>query len=537
MATNKGFITDFGGNKLLPITRGELVLDKDGNVALTSQYFEAGKDNNNYGLISAGELNAIRNSLGLGSSGPQGNSLTDVYNKLSHINSGLKVNGTSLNFYNADGTKIETNIQSFDQNAILIGLANNVLSIGLKEFSEIDKTATNQIIKGIKVDKYGRVTEVTQSQLNNNEIPPTLTGKLLSESTASDIPIGSTNGALIANKNYVDSQIGEIKGIATGALRFEGSIDQDIFNSVNSNLNLKEGYYYKVTSEFNISNTLLGMQGSSQTTRVKVGDTLIIHNGHFIHIPSGDDITSISIQKVNNNVASNVLSAAIGSILFKFTNAFNVTSNETNKVDIDIQTAEIINGTYQKGVLSETDYKAFKALETSSSNVIYTSVLDSGEHLGTLTINGTDHKLYYRNHQYNVQVNQNNNSDVNPILNLIDQYNNKSNDIIFKSTHKGISVKKSDNNIEFTSNYIIDTDSDNYLEFVDSYKLKAKIGSFNPNSTVNVEGLVSTSTLQNYIYNYATHFEIITGSLTSTNPDSTYQYNNDALKNAINVNI
>mgnify|MGYP006382565007 FL=1 len=36
MATSKGFITDFGGNKLLPITRGELVLDKDGNVALTS---------------------------------------------------------------------------------------------------------------------------------------------------------------------------------------------------------------------------------------------------------------------------------------------------------------------------------------------------------------------------------------------------------------------------------------------------------------------------------------------------------------------
>ena len=32
MATNKGFIKDWKGNKILPITRGELVLDKDGNI-------------------------------------------------------------------------------------------------------------------------------------------------------------------------------------------------------------------------------------------------------------------------------------------------------------------------------------------------------------------------------------------------------------------------------------------------------------------------------------------------------------------------
>jgi hypothetical protein len=36
MATNKGFIRDYDGNKLLPITRGELVLDKDGKIALNS---------------------------------------------------------------------------------------------------------------------------------------------------------------------------------------------------------------------------------------------------------------------------------------------------------------------------------------------------------------------------------------------------------------------------------------------------------------------------------------------------------------------
>jgi hypothetical protein len=35
MAT-KGFIKTFSGERLLPITRGELVLDQDGNIALTS---------------------------------------------------------------------------------------------------------------------------------------------------------------------------------------------------------------------------------------------------------------------------------------------------------------------------------------------------------------------------------------------------------------------------------------------------------------------------------------------------------------------
>jgi hypothetical protein len=44
MATNKGFIKDLQGNNLLPITRGELVLDKDGNIALNSKYFLAGEN-------------------------------------------------------------------------------------------------------------------------------------------------------------------------------------------------------------------------------------------------------------------------------------------------------------------------------------------------------------------------------------------------------------------------------------------------------------------------------------------------------------
>jgi hypothetical protein len=70
MATTnyKGFIKDVENNTILPFTRGELVLDKDGNVALTSEYFVAGQINddikNMYGLVSASERAGLLRLLG-----------------------------------------------------------------------------------------------------------------------------------------------------------------------------------------------------------------------------------------------------------------------------------------------------------------------------------------------------------------------------------------------------------------------------------------------------------------------------------------
>jgi hypothetical protein len=95
--TTKGFIKDWQGNKILPITRGELVLDKDGNVALTSQHFLAGENGNQYGLITAAER-AMLNG------GSASHNLADVYTKLGHINTGLKFNNTAVSFYNTAGT-------------------------------------------------------------------------------------------------------------------------------------------------------------------------------------------------------------------------------------------------------------------------------------------------------------------------------------------------------------------------------------------------------------------------------------------------
>ena len=88
MANYKGLLQDFNGNKMLPITRAELVLDAAGNIALTSALFEAGQGGSKYGLISAADLAALKTVTG-GNAG--GQNLGDIYTKLNAINTSLKV--------------------------------------------------------------------------------------------------------------------------------------------------------------------------------------------------------------------------------------------------------------------------------------------------------------------------------------------------------------------------------------------------------------------------------------------------------------
>ena len=82
---NKGFIKDWLGNTVLPITRGELVLDVDGNVALTSKHFLAGENGNTYGLITAAERAMLNTEIG------GGGSVGDLYVRVENINEGLKL--------------------------------------------------------------------------------------------------------------------------------------------------------------------------------------------------------------------------------------------------------------------------------------------------------------------------------------------------------------------------------------------------------------------------------------------------------------
>lgn len=176
MAITKGFIKDWKGQRILPITRAELVLDQNGNPAFTSALFEAGRVNadgsvNQYGLISAAERALIT-----GASTGQG--ISDIYTKLGQINSGLYFNNTALKFYDADGKATPIKVNSIGDGALAITLSGNEVNLGLTDL-KVASTITGQILKNITVDNFGRVTAVSGGALLDSEIPDTLTGKKL----------------------------------------------------------------------------------------------------------------------------------------------------------------------------------------------------------------------------------------------------------------------------------------------------------------------------------------------------------------------
>jgi hypothetical protein len=189
---------------------------------------------------------------------------------------------------------------------ISVGIANNVITFISNAIHEsnIDKTESNKIIKGIKVDKFGRVTEVIQSALTNSEIPETLSNKILENSKTSSDEIG-TDSRSIVNKKYVDEKIAGVHQIATGALHFEGIVNNSTDALKNLTVN-NNGAYYKVTSDFSLDKSYF--EGIS-TGEINIGDTLIVYNisnveAKYIHIPSGDDVTALplTVNRIVNNL-------------------------------------------------------------------------------------------------------------------------------------------------------------------------------------------------------------------------------------------
>ena len=222
MATIKGFIKNWRDEIILPITRGELVLDSTGNIALRSSEFLADLNGDGLpGLMTAAEKRML-------SGGGTGQGLSDLYTKIEYINNGIQVNGSTLKFYTSAGVHSPINITSPAEGQLSITAAtNNTINIALKEI-KTDSTSVNARLHSITVDKYGRVTSVSGSALADAEIPEELTNKTLINATltnakTSDKEIG-TDELAVANKAYVDTQIREITGLATGALKFGGSL-------------------------------------------------------------------------------------------------------------------------------------------------------------------------------------------------------------------------------------------------------------------------------------------------------------------------
>lgn len=538
--TNKGFIKDWQGNYILPITRGELVLDRLGNPAFTSALFEAGRKNedgsvNTYGLISAAERALISGET-------DGQGIGDIYNRLQHINSGFKVNGTALPFYDASVISTPINI-SGASNQIVIGVNDHEVSIGLHTLHTSGLSGSN-IIKSITVDKYGRVTALTSGKLVNSEIPD-LDGKKISNSTLTGCSteneeIGTSSKA-IANKYYVDKKFEEVTGIATGALRFDGTLGS--VNDATSKLNdvANNNCYYKVTADFSLSSDYL--HSSTATTnyygKIKAGDTLIIYTKDnvrkFVHIPSGDDITTITVKQ--GGATTNAIDAKIGNITLQFDAPFSVTAQTDRTAQVTLPKAS----NQQDGYLSKSDYIKFSSYADNlavSYNQTVVSTLAGAYKIGTITIAGADTDIYGLNNISALSLENGVTNTYNPILKFTE--NGSAVEVTYKGIN-GIKARKATTGtaIEFLAANEVLANSTDYITIDSGYKFGVKLGSIDPETNAVTEGLVKFSTLHNSltkIVEKTVVFELIDYTLNGTD-DSKYKYGNTNLRTAVTVTI
>lgn len=527
MATTKGFIKDFYGNRLLPITRAELVLDSQGQVALTSALFAAGATingkTNDYGLISAADLAKI--------SGNGGESLSDIYKKLGNINSGLYVKNQAVAFYNETGTKTPIHLLTDDSINIVVVTAEDGstnITFKLPEVNTAVISETNTILKGITVDKQGRVTSVSAGALTNTEIPKDLQDKNLIGCTTPDLD-GTAQNQSIVNKKYVDELFDTANRVATGALKFGGSLSSKTtaegkLDASNNN------YYYKVTGDFVLSAG--SVHDVDEEISVRSGDTLIVYHSagsyKFVHIPSGDDLTRITIKE---NGTDEIVKST-GAITLDFSGPLAVeTDDVTNKATISVNKVS----TSQDGYLSKDDYTRF--LEYSGKTVSYTPTVTStttGKYeIGKLNLGAGDVSVYGVNNLTDLALENvtENNASI-PSLKFTET-GAAAKEFKFKGVN-GVVVSSENNTITFAANNTVATGSEDYLSITNGHTFGVTLGSCNDKFEI-TDGLATVSVVQEMITNYASHFEIVADSLTSSS--SKYHYGSTDLVSAINVTI
>ena len=522
MATTKGFIKDWKGNKMLPITRGELVLDKDGNIALTSPYFAAG-GNNEYGLISKTDLAKI--------SGSSGESLGDIYNKLSYINSGIKVGNTALKFYD-DASGAQKYISIAGTNGVSVGVNDNSIQVALSTVLDDEVEISNQVIKNITVDTFGRVTSVSTGTLSNSEIPSTLQNKTLTGCTTTNVP--EVDNALV-NKKYVDDAVAGATGIATGALKFGGTITtQSDLSTLLSNTN-NVNSYYKITENREILTELLAtphtgiLNSDGDAILAKAGDTVIIHKStpasspKFVYVPSADEYF-VSVVQGNKKATSTHQNVTVD-----FADIFGVSvTNGYVKVGMSPASAS------QDGYLSKEDYATFK--NSAGRTIEYeetTKETDAGAYLiGTFTVGTTDYAVYGKNNVSSLTLEGGTESD--PAVKLKFTETGQEAKYITVSGGSGVKVSKTNDSIVLAAD--ITSGNATYIT-ASGNTVSAKLGSFTEDGYTN--GLVSFEQLINALTNLSQNLtEVITTSLyVSTEDGGSYKYGSSTLVTAITVDI
>lgn len=525
--TYKGFVNDLNGNRLLPITRGELVLDSNGNLAFASELFEAGQLGD-YGLISKSDLYKLK-SIGGGNV-----NISDLSTKIDYINKGIKVGNTVLNYYTVgnNNTITSTPISFASNGSLSITTANNTITIGLPATADGKNVAslTNTFIRSITVDKYGIVKSVSGELLTNDDIPKTLENKTLSGCITESV---ANKDYAIVNKKYVDDKITEGNIANIGALIFGGTIKKTTYdNTDNPILSANNvNHYYKVTESFTIKKEHLYSEGSNIT--VKSGDTLIVYNNktseenhyQFVYIPSADEKeTTINIPNVTEK-------PLIGNINLSFTGGGLDTTVDGNKITVTLPAASKTNNGYltkelytniaqaasksTNGYLTAADYIKFSS--AAAKSITFTPTLTTGDYkIGTFTFDeNSSVELYGKDTTYSLTLNRStSSSDVNPKISFTGSDSSTKN-IIFEGDSAYTQVSKTD---------------DSHI------KISAITGE---GGLVTYDEYKATKDTVATLVNVSTYFYKIEESLkpAEDNTGKTYYYGSKALKDAVTIII
>jgi hypothetical protein len=530
MTTIKGFIKDYNGNPLLPITRAELVLDKNGMPALHSAEFVAHLPDasTNFaglpGLITAAEKALIHTLDGDSGSG----TISEIYSQIGTLfNIGLKVNDTTLSFY--DTTKQATPISFINSANIAVTSNGNEITIDL--VSKNYGNTVEQIVNKIEVDEFGRVTNVNGSN--------TLTGIVINNGTVSESITSNSADLAIANKSYVDDKFAAANSVALGALKFDGVIAtstklEEIWNSKNAKVN----YYYKIGFDAVISADKFH---DNVEKSAKLGDTLIVYKQgevvKFVHIPSGDEpITSITVKDSSNKG----IDKTVGSVAFNFTAPFVVADKTDGKVEISLPTLAADNEV-GVGLLSRTDYNNFKTYSAKSIQYIPQIKSDSADSykIGDINFGDGNSVIYGQNTTYALGLTNGYDSGEDLVKNpkLVLTPSSGNGNVIQFIGSDGIRIEKNTNSINFTPN--VTTDTPTYITVKNGSVVGVNLGRVGENGSVE-NGLIDYETTVNYVAavnQTAAHFTPITNSLDGTETSTTYCYGGDKLKNIITIEI
>ena len=493
----KGFITDLAGNTILPITRGELVLDANGEVALHSSVFAANKDQ--YGLLSPTHYTLLE-SLGPNDT-PNADNLASILTKLNAINEGIKVDTKQLYFYNNQGTPIT--FKSSETISLTADDYNNI-TVSLKPLQDKPTNAEN-VVANVTVDDYGRVTKI--------ESTTALSGVHLTGCTADNVADNAQQQAIV-NKQYVDEKFSEISAISTGALKFEGPID----TANNIATLLKEGSYYLAANNLeNLEASLF--HGKTEEVTVNRGDTLIAHSMQgqlkFTIIPSGDDGTYINLSDSTTGKTT----IGVGTSNIVLASPFVLKNDTANITTISIPEAD----TNTSGIISSELYG--KIMQATAKSMSYEQLITGGLTIGQITIgDGTEDPIEIQIPNYSLKY------DKNAIK--WSGYANEKLNIKFEG---GLQPTYSNDTCT------VNLGTDNKYIKVDNGVLTAIISEVSNDEFT--PGLIDNDLFDNYMTALATavtYYKPISKSLSKNDPEEdgkNYQYGSQDLKNAIAVTI